>query len=429
MQKVLILAYFYPPCNLTGSARPAAWAQHLPEFGYYPIVVARKWEHPVRSPQDLSRHTSDGEEIESSAHSTTIRLPYRGSLKDRIYARHGDARLRLLRRALSFAELVLQNYSLRPIPFRNLYFKAHELLASEPDLEKVVITANPFVLFSFGHRLKQAFPRIRWIADYRDDWNTTELPRERGVLQRLLGNLDSRSEGTWVASASLVTTVSEHYRRKLGAFLNRKTSVLSNGFSEDALQKVSPLERADEFVITYNGTLYASQPIEIFLEGFRLAAQHFGNRVALRMNFPGLAFSSTQADRVRAAMQGYEERLHITERISRDNVFALQNRSHAFLMVSYGIKGVPSSKLYEYLCFRKPVFLCPDDGDIIRETLEDTELGVICNSSGEVFRELSRLVEEHLAGQSGAGLGNWEAIIKYSRRNQARALAGMLDCL
>jgi len=430
VQKVLILSYYYPSCGLTASARAAAWARHLPEFGYYPIVVTRKWEHPIRSRQDLSRHTSNGEEIKANAKSTTIRLPYRGSLKDRIYARHGDAHLRLPRKALSFAELLLQNYFLRPIPFRNLYFKAHDLLATNPDLEKVVITANPFVMFSFGHRLKQEFPRIRWIADYRDDWNTTELTREHGVLQRMLRSLESRSERTWVASASLVTTVSEHYRRKLGAFLNREARLLANGFSGDDLQKVSPRERADEFVITYNGTLYPSQPIEVFLEGFRRAARHFGNRVALRMNFPGLAFDSMQAERVRAAMQGYEERLHITERISRDEVFALQNRSHAFLMVSHtDVKGTPSTKLYEYLCFRKPVFLCPDDGNIIRETLDDAGLGVTCNSPDEVARELSRLVERHLAGRGGAGVGNWERIMKYSRRSQTRALADMLDSL
>ena len=94
-------------------------------------------------------------------------------------------------------------------------------------------------------------------------------------------------------------------------------------------------------------------------------------------------------------MQGYEHLLLITDRIPRTEVFDIQNGSHAFLMVAHqGIKGISSSKLYEYLNFNKPIILCPDDHDIIRETLIDTGLGVICDSSEEVTNKLSQMAED-----------------------------------
>ncbi|MFM7666825.1 MAG: glycosyl transferase family 1, partial [Bacteroidota bacterium] len=43
MKKVLIISYFFPPCNLTASNRIAGWKKHLPEFGIYPIIVTRNW--------------------------------------------------------------------------------------------------------------------------------------------------------------------------------------------------------------------------------------------------------------------------------------------------------------------------------------------------------------------------------------------------
>ena len=55
MEKVLIISYFFPPCNLTASRRALNWAQNLREFGYDPIVITRKWDHEIKNPSDLGK--------------------------------------------------------------------------------------------------------------------------------------------------------------------------------------------------------------------------------------------------------------------------------------------------------------------------------------------------------------------------------------
>jgi hypothetical protein len=59
--------------------------------------------------------------------------------------------------------------------FNNLYFFADEFLKNHKDINKVIISGSPFEQFYFGYLLKIKHPHIMWYADYRDDWNTSEL--------------------------------------------------------------------------------------------------------------------------------------------------------------------------------------------------------------------------------------------------------------
>lgn len=430
MQKVLIIAYFYPPCNLTASARPAAWAKYLTKFGYNPIVVTRNWDVPINKPSDISKTSGEAEQKVENEQSTVYYMPYKATLKDKIYAQHGDSKYRLLRKALSFFEVVFQNFFMSVVPFNNIYHKAVKLIETTPGLDKVVITANPFVSFFIGYRLKQKFPRIKWVADYRDDWSTSDINVRENKLADFVFKLENHSEKKWVGTASVVTTISPFYAQKIQQYTGVKAFTLLNGYTEDDMAKVADTSAANQLVITYNGTLYPTQNIEPFLAGFKKAVNHYGTQLQFKLYFPGLAFYKEQAQRVRDNMKGYEQTLEITERIPRAQVFEIQNKSHAFLMVSHnGIKGIPSSKLYEYLCFKKPVFLCPNDKDIVEETLTDTNTGIICNTAEDVFAGISNLAENLIAHGKTNIKVNEERLLTYSRNNQAKVLAEILNGL
>lgn len=53
MKKVLIISYFFPPCNLTASQRSMGWARYLREQGWDPIVVTRNWEQHISHPDKM----------------------------------------------------------------------------------------------------------------------------------------------------------------------------------------------------------------------------------------------------------------------------------------------------------------------------------------------------------------------------------------
>lgn len=430
MEKVLIITYFYPPCNLTASARPAAWSEYLHCFGYYPIVITRNWDIPINNSNDMSKVTGKEEQMQVTETGTVYYLPYRPSLKDRLYARYGENKFTSLRKALSFTELFMQNFFLKAIPFHNFYDKAVALIEGDNSIRKVILTVNPWVVFFIGYRLKKKFPHIKWIADYRDDWNTTELIRNRTLLQKIIFRLESHSEKKWVSTASFVTSISRHYVNKISSFTGVKGDVLRNGFADDFLKKIKSAERNDEFIITYNGTLYETQPLEIFLDGYKRLINAYASRIKIMLRLPGLAFHPGSKERLQRAMKGFEHYMQITVRVPQQEVMDIQNGSHALLMIAHErARGVPSSKLYEYICFRKPVILCPPDDDIIQETLEDVGVAIICRSPDEVFEKLSGMIEQLLQN----GKLNWpvneDRLMEYARSKQVAKLAEILNSL
>jgi glycosyltransferase involved in cell wall biosynthesis len=324
----------------------------------------------------------------------------------------------------------MQNFFIDALPINNIYYEAERILKSDKSIQKVIISANPFSSFFIGYKLKKKFPYIKWVADYRDDWNTSELKHSDNILNRFISLLESISEKKWVGSASYITTISGYYLSKILGFVSNKGAVILNGFFEEDLNNVMPVEKAGTWVITYNGTLYPTQNIEMFLDAFKILADRYKGVIELKINFPGLAYNRQQADRVMNAMHGYQHLLNITERVPRQKVFELQNASHAFLMVSHtGVKGIPSSKLYEYLCFAKPVILCPNDQDIIEETLNDTGLGIICSNTNDIVVKLSELIDVYIATGKISIKANNDRIYRYSRRSQTKALADVLDQL
>ena len=54
MKKILIISYFFPPCNLTPSQRTISWARLLHKHGYYPIVITRRWDTKINSAKQIS---------------------------------------------------------------------------------------------------------------------------------------------------------------------------------------------------------------------------------------------------------------------------------------------------------------------------------------------------------------------------------------
>ena len=127
-------------------------------------------------------------------------------------------------------------------------------------------------------------------------------------------------------------------------------------------------------------------------------------------------------------MKGYEKNIFITDRISKEEVIKIQQKSDLLLMISHeGIKGIPSSKMYEYIGLKKRIVLYPNDNDIIEETLLDSQLGIICNSEKEIYSQLLNLVKAKQEGKLEEIKFDQSKIDFYSRKNQTKELATLMN--
>lgn len=428
MKKVLIISYFFPPCNLTASQRSMGWARYLKEQGWDPIVITRNWDKHIANPNDI--HKDSGDEL---IHKVTKEyeayyLPFKGNLRDRLYSKYGNSRFYLIRKVLSFIELFGSNFNKSFIPYSNLYEFALEFCKKHDDVKAIIVTGNPFEIFRFGYEIQKQ-TGIPWIADYRDDWTTSEVIFVTGLLNRFLFQLSKRSERKWVGTSACITTVSPYYAQKIGNFVRKPGHVLLNGFFEDDLKAFHNRTLYNDFTIVYNGMLYGSQQIEIFLAGFKkFVDSNEGFRHRIKLQFPGILFLKDIAQRVQNFMHGYEDTLLLTERISRDEVLEMQARAHLLLMVSHiGIKGIPSSKIYEYLGLGRPVLVCPSDEDILDETFIQYNLGFIANTPIETFDLLNTQFHKYLDGTYETLQADTNFTAQFARSTQAKVLANLLN--
>ncbi|NQY68707.1 MAG: hypothetical protein HRT72_13415 [Flavobacteriales bacterium] len=421
MHKVLIVSYFFPPSDITGGFRVYSWAKHLNTFGIFPVVVTRQWA--TNSSLTIEHNKYDNYEVYA--------CPYHENLRDRIYSNSSLNRIRFLGKVLTGLEMVLQNFFIDVMPYKNLYYESLKILKKDSSIKSIVVSAKPFSLFKIGHMLHNN-TGVPWIADYRDDWSTSQwynLADEKDLYANnmILRKLEKRSEKKWLSNVACITTVSDFYAKRLSSFLSKPSYTVMNGFEEEDFVPYEEVKLFEEFTITYNGTLYHSQKIEPFLEAIKEVIEHYGERVKIKLLFPGLDVNPNHGDRVRAVFRGYESNFTISERITKKEVVQIQQKSHMLLMIAHqGIKGVASSKIFDYLGARKPIVLFEGDNDVLEEIVLSANAGYVWKTREEVKLGLIKTVDEYLVNSS-VGMSIIESErLKYTRESQVEKLAEVI---
>jgi hypothetical protein len=156
----------------------------------------------------------------------------------------------------------------------------------------------------------------------------------------------------------------------------------------------------------------------------------YKNKLKLTFCFPGLAFDLAQENRVKKLIVGYEEFFKISGRVSKNEVIEVQRNSDILVMTAHtNQKGIPSSKIFEYIGLNKSFIVCPGDGDILDKLAEESGLGTVCNSSESAYRFIKERIEIKIKGDSVNLKLDSHRITKFSRIHQTKILAYYLDKL
>lgn len=423
MKEVLIISYFYFPCTLTAAQRPAGWVKYLPQFGYKPFVITRNWDISLSKPEDQLRDAGDQLFIEKTEKHEVHYLPYKASLRDRLFNSKKSI-LKKCSKIFTFINGIGENFSNQFIPFGDFYDYAESLIQKHT-FTTIIITGNPFVQFRFGYLLSKKF-NIPWIADYRDDWTTSEIIQPKGKFESFIHRLQQKSEQKWVGTASMITSVSPVYTDRISQFVKVTGETILNGF-EKLLPKIE-FEDTNSFVIVYNGTLYDTQDVEGFIRAIIRCIELFRDRINIQIQFPGVCYDPNQEKRLKTLIQGYESFFLLTSRISKEEVIYLQQRADLLLMLTHkGQKGIPSSKLYEYLSLQNQILCFPSDHDIVAETLFKTGMGVVVDSEELLFDKLNEFMCLKLNGSQIYNATIEENVLAYSVSNQVYRLSLLLN--
>ncbi|MFN5627828.1 MAG: glycosyltransferase [Bacteroidota bacterium] len=432
LKKVIILSYWFPPCELTASQRPYSWALNFKKFGYHPIIFTRHWTRKIESPKDL--HYNAGKEVEKIEFDgyTVIKIPYKQNLRDKIFT--SDKKFpgkSLIQKSLTIIELILQNFSIAFIPHGNQYKILKDyIIKNQNQISGLLVTANPFINFKLAYHLNKE-TGIKWIADYRDDWTTRDYGQwyiNIPIVKYLAKRLETFFEKKWVRSAEMFVSVSPHYVSKIKSVVNIKGEVIYNGFIQSDFDKYEKEDLFEDFTICYNGTIFEIKDLTILKEGLKLLNEKFKSKIKIKIFFAGTGFDKIQRKRLEKVFKNQENNIDITNRLPRDEVIRIQQKCHLLLIVAYGdIKSALPTKLFDYMALKKPVLLCPSDNDIMEEMLLKTGQMILISKTEEFVNKLSSIIDAYIVTQKVDFQFNQDEANVYTRENQAKKLTQFMD--
>ena len=438
MKKVLILAYDFPPYVSVGGLRPYAWYNYLKEFGVEPIVVTRQWGNTHGNRLDyISAGSSKQSIVELSEHGTIIRAPYKPNFANRLLLKHGDHRDRFLRKSISayyeFAQFLL------PIGPKIELYKAAKHFLKNNQVDAIIATGDPFVLFRYASKLSKAF-NIPWIADYRDPWSHNE-EAQKTMIQK---TWNTYMEKNTVSTASHISTVSKFVHSKIETLIpNKPFIILPNGYDTKVIDKVKNIEQnKEELCVSFVGTIYSWHPIESFLRGAnQFVVEHPNAKIMFK--FYGTNLTDELNRMVSEQFPNLKGQVLITPKMQNQELLEKLASDHVMLLFNY--YSYMGTKIFDYLGIRRKMILCYENDpeahslkqkyyhvdesgseskQLQADLIKQTNSGIIVKDSQHLRQVLQDLyVEFQATGQIAC---DSHGVEQYSRKIQVERLAEII---
>lgn len=423
--RLLICTLYFPPCSFTPANRSFSWAKYLNRFGIYPIIITRQWASEINNNNYFEKATGTKVLIEKQRDYEVHYVPFPGNYRTKKLVKNPALASSLFVKFFIAIELLLRYFFTSLLPYGNLFTYAIAYIKNNK-VDKILISGSPFMLFKIGYQANKKY-NIPWIADYRDGWTTDNYAEEAGFLSKPVHQLNEYFEKKWVASAAGFTTVSEYLKNGIEKYTGTKGFVVYNGFFADnnIPQKAVPDKTSIRFL--YSGIVYPKQDYQTPVTVFKKLIDRYKGQIDIKVLFLGTVYANPEfANHI--VFNGYEENILLMERVNYEAALKIHETADVFLMLTHkGMKGIVSSKIFDYIKYCRPVILFTNDHDILEEILIKSNIGIIAEDADMLEQQLNDLVQEKLNKGSIQKNPDLEYINSFSRENQAKKLAAIIN--
>jgi len=443
MNRVGLIAYWYPPRQAAGSLRAAALARYLPAFGWEPVVVT------VRPRTSL--HLPEGAGLASGRDPANEHAPAPApalATADRAWHALAAGAVEAVRGRAALETLKTEHVLAGRRPHARAAHWVYRQWLSFPDdawpwlvdrrsvarvfaahgVQAVISTAPP----PTAHLVAAAASRrlgVPWIADYRDPWS------QRSAWRRAwpLAGVEARLEQRTLRRAAHVVTVSAPLAEGLRRLLDRPVSVVPNGFDpadRDVLVTDPVPIASDRFTLVHTGTLThgSRDPGLVFAALDALVARGAVAIDALEVWFIGRHVEV--ARRAAAAWPALAPALRYAGSVPRAAALDAQRRATVLLALgspAAAYDGDVPTKVFEYLDAGRPVLAIASPASALAALLAETRGGRIAGDAATVEAALLDWLGAWRIERRVPSGSDPDAIARYERRRLTGEFARVLD--
>ena len=428
MKKVLIITYYWIPSGGAGVQRWVKFAKYLRDFGWEPVIYTP--ENPEYPSVDHSFEKDIPADVEVIK--TPIWEPYNiyrqltGKKGQRINAGFiSENKKSGWKDKLS---IWLRGNLLIPDPRRfwiRPSVKFLEKYLVENGIDTIITTGPPHSMHRIGLGLKEKFPTLRWIADFRDPWTNIDFYKDLN-LTGWADAVHHRMEREVIQGADAVLVVSNGMAEEFLQMRPKSLKVITNGYDESDVEQVE-VKLDEKFTISHIGTLNAARnPRTVWKALSQLCADNKAFETDLQIQLVGKVDFSVLED---IRVLGLEPNLTKIDYLPHADAIARQQSSQLLLLLinnTANAKGILTGKFFEYLASGRPILgVGPVDGDAAA-VLKQTSAGVMVDFDDVEAAKLAiwKYYEQYRAGTLQVDASSVE---QFSRRNLTAELVQVLS--
>ena len=423
MQKILIIAYYWPPAGGPGVQRWLKFVKYLRNFQLEPIVyVPENPNYPITD-NSLVAEIPEGIKI----------------LKQPIFEPYGLASLFSKKKTKRISSGIIQKHKKQSLLERILLWIRGNLFIPDArkywvkpsvsfllnylereDIKTIITTGPPHSIHLIGLQLKEEF-NVQWLADFRDPWTSI------GYHKKLkLGKKAARKhkllESKVLNAADKIVVTSTTTKTEFKAITTKPIEVITNGYDGE----VQEAKLDDKFTISHIGSLLTDRNPQILWKVLKeICNENERFNQQLQINLVGVVGKEVINSITESGLLAKTKQMGY---ISHDKVLQLQPKSQVLLLLEIDSKetrGILPGKLFEYLNAKRPILAIGPKAWEASAIIKKTNSGVGLVSSDESALK-NVLLEWFSMFQKNELCLNSTGIEKYSRKKLTEQLANFI---
>jgi len=412
MKKLLMIANQYPPMGGSGVQRSSKFAKYLPEYGIEPIVLTQAMDQGLTDKSlllDIGEHVI----VRTKAYDCT----------------QWSGPFSLLGKVIGKFLMVPDSAYL----WHKKAFRKAKRLIEENNIEIIYSTSYPYSDHLLGLKLKEVFPQLPWVVDFRDEWtkNPYILDMHYPLFRRKIEKkMEEKVVGSCDAFITNTHQMLQNFTQSYQA-LSQKAYVIPNGYDDtDFNQENHNHVYTNVFRVIYTGAMYGRRrPDKVFQAVRQLLDAGIIKEGTLELIFIG----HMDMPKVTHWIKVFDLEKEVTCHGYMPHKKAIQALSKADVLLlligeGKGSENFSSGKIFEYINCNRPILGVVPKKGAAAEVINQTKSGIVCDTgSVEAIGAGIQGFYEDWKNKTLIRPPDWLEIKKYHRKVLTEALNQVIE--